>query len=98
MKNGVAVDSGMMELPDVKPNASTILTIPYNKSYDAGSEYLLNTCVLIKNDQRWADAGYMIASEQFVLKNRPALQTINTTAVNGLNVSLEGDNQTIQGK
>lgn len=98
MKDGVAVDSGTMELPDVKPNASTLVTIPYSKTYDAGSEYLINLYVSTKQDHNWADAGYMISSEQFVLKNRPAMQAINTTTTNGLTVSLEGNNQTIQGK
>jgi beta-galactosidase len=98
LKNGLPVDSGKLNVPDVKPNSVTLVTVPYNKTYDPACEYLLNLYVTLKNDQSWAKAGYVIASEQLMLKTRPALQAINAASCNSLTTSVDGTSQTIKGK
>ena len=98
LKDGAEVESGTMELPDIKPSGSAILTLPYSKIFDQGGEYFLNLYITLKQDQLWAETGYMVACDQLTLQNRPTQQAVSTTGSDGLSVTLVGIVQTIQGK
>jgi len=75
-----------------------VLTLPYTKTFDPAGEYFLNLYVTLKQDQRWAQAGYLVASDQLALQYRPAQQAVIPTAPDVLAVTLVGSIQTIQGK
>jgi len=98
IKDGVAVESGNMDLPGTNPFTDIILTLPFTKTYDAASEYFLNLYVSLKQDQLWAKAGFIIASDQLLLKSRPVLSAVNNSTGDPLTTLLAGSIQTIQGK
>lgn len=98
MKDGVEVETGTMDLPDTKAFTDVTLTLPYSRAYDAASEYFLNLYVSLKQDQIWARAGHIVASDQLLLKTRPALQAVNNTTSDALTTTLVGNIQTVQGK
>jgi len=69
LKNGLAVDSGKMDLGNVLPNDSLLLNVPVGK-LEAGSEYFLNLSAALKKGESWADAGHVVAEAQFALTPR----------------------------
>lgn len=69
-KNGVSVKTGNMPLPSAGPWQKAEVEIPVSEfTADASSEYFLNVEVRLRKPELWADAGYVIASEQFALSN-----------------------------
>jgi len=98
LKDGVEVESGTMDLPQTKPFAQVILELPYSRTYESASEYFLNVYISLKEDQLWAKAGHIVASEQLLLKSRPLMQAVDNTTNDALTTSLVGTIQTIQGK
>lgn len=98
IKDGLKVESGTMKPVDLNPNDKMILTVPFDKNLEAGSEYFLNIHFSLKNDTHWAKAGYIVASEQFVLRDRQPLAAIDIASERYLNIhdgggilSIEGD-------
>lgn len=80
LENGEAIDSGIIEdLPSIPPanNGMDVfaklptkaVTIPYTlpENLRPGAEYFLNVQLLLKEDTDWADAGHVVAEEQFQL-------------------------------
>lgn len=80
------------------PNQKTIITVPYNKNMDAGSEYLLNIYFTLKNDTNWEKAGYEMASAQFALNGRQPISLVDTSSMSDVQVSTQGDNLVIGGR
>ncbi|MBR5851711.1 MAG: DUF4981 domain-containing protein [Bacteroidaceae bacterium] len=70
LADGVEVESGIVELPAMQPNAEGIITLPYSATAAQGIELLLNVEVCYKGDQTWVDRDYAIAAEQFTLAER----------------------------
>ncbi len=70
-KNGEAVKTGHMSLPDVRPYAEADVVIPVDDVAFEDAEYYLNVELRLKKAELWADAGYAVASEQFAVKTRP---------------------------
>ena len=70
LADGVEVESGIVELPAMQPNAEDIITLPYSATAAQGIELLLNVEVCYKGDQTWVDRDYAIAAEQFTLAER----------------------------
>lgn len=97
LKDGVKSESGTINSIDLAPNQKTVITIPYNKNLDAGSEYFLNVYFTLKNDASWAKAGHEVASEQFALNERQALNSVDVSSMGDIRVFKEGDNLTIGG-
>ncbi len=98
LKDGVKSESGTMPSIDLAPNQKTVITVPYNKNMDAGSEYLLNIYFTLKNDTNWEKAGYEMASAQFALNGRQPLSSVDTSSMSDLQVSTKGDNLVIGGR
>lgn len=97
-KDGERVQSGTIESPNLDPDEKAIITIPFNRSFETGKEYLLNIDCALKNNTSWASKGHVIASEQFALNDRPAVAAINTSALAGtLSVSETGNSLAING-
>lgn len=97
IKDGVKVESGTMPPLDLAPNQKTTITIPYTKNLEAGKEYFLNVYFSLKDSKSWADAGHIVANEQFTLTQRMPLTTVNTAETKDLSITTQGNNLNIIG-
>lgn len=68
LADGEEVESGSMDMPDVRPGALTSFKVPYTTVPEAGKEYLLNLSVCLKQPTPWAEAGYPIAQQQLTMQ------------------------------
>lgn len=59
MENGKEIQSGKVENPDVAPQTTGTIQVPFTmpKEIPAGSEYYLNISVSLKEDTAWAKKG-----------------------------------------
>ena len=80
-KDGVTVETGRITDFNVGSEESKSLSIPYNTSVTDDAEYLLTIRFLTRNDNDWADAGHVVAEEQFAINGRRALDRIDTSAM-----------------
>lgn len=97
IKDGEKVQSGTVESIDLNPNDKTVITVPYNKNLDAGSEYFLNVYFSLKDDASWAKAGHTVAVEQFALNQRQSLAAIDTQSMQNIATNVQGNMLTISG-
>ena len=73
LKDGVEVDSTLVTTLTGKPAGTCTVAAPFGSdSFEAGHEYVLSVALQLKDDATWAPAGYAVATEQFVLQERPA--------------------------
>ncbi|MFN2457537.1 MAG: glycoside hydrolase family 2 TIM barrel-domain containing protein [Chitinophagaceae bacterium] len=99
LENGKVIQSGLINQLNVQPQATTSLTIPFNKNLiKPGAEYFLNFRFRLKAANKWADKGFEVASEQLQLPApaAPAL-VIKTTDLPSLQL-VQGNNIVIKGK
>lgn len=68
VENGVPGETGTMDLPSTNPGAMQTITIPYTTELKANTETLLNLEVYLKEATPWAEAGYVIATDQKTLR------------------------------
>lgn len=97
LKDGVKTQSGTVNPIDLAPNQKTVVTIPYNRNLEAGSEYYINVYFSLRKDASWAKAGHIVAAEQFALNRRQPLPAINTSNMQSLTVDAANDNLVIGG-
>jgi len=100
LQNGLVVSSGDVNMPSIAPGYMTALTLPISADYnDANVETLLNVEARLKDATSWAEAGYTMAWEQFMLKERPAtLPTVASATADDLLTLTETSNAfTIKG-
>lgn len=78
-KNGVSVKTGNQPLPSAAPWQKAEISIPVSEyTADASSEYFLNVEIRLRKPELWADAGYVIASDQFALNTKDnSLKAVN---------------------
>ena len=68
MKNGVKVKSASVALPSTLPGETARVAVGDIVAGAADeSELFLNAVVMLRNDETWAKAGHVVASEQFAL-------------------------------
>ena len=84
--DGCLQKEGILSTPSATAGNSDNVTLP-NFSTDNDHEYLLNVQLRLKNSTLWADAGYIVADEQFSLTDRKEVTAGNYTA-NGGSVSV----------
>ena len=72
--NGTVVEENTVVIPSVAPGSTCSLPLSYVT--EQGNEYVLNVEMLAKEATEWCEAGYPLASEQFVLRERTALETV----------------------
>ena len=72
LENGKVIDSGYIVL-DIKPNDHQTINIEMQWQPKADAIYHLNTDIVLMNGTPWADAGHIIATEQFSLCNTSSL-------------------------
>ena len=81
LADGNSVATGHIDLPSVTPWSKTVVTIPIKDGQDG--ENFINIELALKKGERWADAGHIVAAEQFYIGGQP--QTIAaTTAADAL--------------
>lgn len=96
IKDGISCESGTIPALDVKPNQKEVITIPYHKNPEAGSEYFLNLYFLLKNDVKWGKTGDVVAAEQFAINERQPLPAIDTTSIPDVQIESQNDNLVIK--
>ena len=84
--DGCLQEEGKLSSPSATAGNSANVTLPTFKT-DNDHEYLLNVQLRLKNSTLWADAGYIVADEQFSLTDRKEVTAGNYTA-NGGSVSV----------
>ncbi|MDF7823904.1 glycoside hydrolase family 2 TIM barrel-domain containing protein [Pontiellaceae bacterium B12227] len=68
-ENGRPVDSGKLDVAPVGPRQAVSVALPVNRSrFDPKKEYTIDLEVRLVQRTAWAEQGYVIASEQFVLQ------------------------------
>lgn len=75
LKDGVVVEQKEVELPSVAPDATAQVQTPFDTKFEEGAEYAITFYVNLKEKTSWADAGYMMASNQYLLQER--LETLS---------------------
>ena len=95
--DGSVVEENTAEMPSVAPGATASVPLNFKTEQENGKEYAINV-ELLKNDAEiWCEAGYPMATEQFVIQERTSLaaapQGSETLTVNKSNgVSVINDN------
>ena len=92
--DGTVVEEKVVAAPSVAPGAQSAIQVAFDTQKEDGKEYLLNVELLVKEATPWCEAGYPIASEQFVLQQRAALaavpqddEALTVTKSNGVSVT-----------
>ena len=70
LKDGVPVAEEEFGLPDGKPGEHRTIHIPYLRHLTEDADYHINLEVKLKHDCVWAKAGHVVATEQFLLRER----------------------------
>ncbi len=97
--NGEIVETGTIDDFELAVDNSKDLAIPFTTSLDEDAEYLLNISFARKEGTIWCDAGYVMASEQFTLKERPDLTGIIASTLDATMTVTEGTSSlTIEGE
>ena len=74
--DGKVVETSTVEMPSTAPGATASVTLDIATSFESGKEYLLNVELLKKDAEIWCEAGYPMATEQFVLQARTSLAAV----------------------
>ena len=80
-EDGNLVEEHTKPIPSIQPGARKNIAVPFEISFEAGKEYVLNVELVNKEATEWCEAGYPQITEQFVLRERrstlPALSDIS---------------------
>jgi beta-galactosidase len=66
-ENGTALTAGNLSVGAINPGEEKDITIPYSVQPKPGAEYFLRVSFALAKDEHWAQKGYEVASQQFVL-------------------------------
>jgi len=71
LKDGTIIEEGTVEMPEVAPAEETTVSLPFSTPITEDmAEYFLNVQLCLREATSWAEAGYAMAAEQFVLQER----------------------------
>lgn len=91
LKDGAEVENGTLEydeLSNLKPRHKVEVTLPYEyASLDPDSEYFVNIEFKLRDHKPWAQAGFVQAGEQLLVK-RPSMPAISNENQRGEYVSV----------
>lgn len=90
IEDGVKVESGKLGTIDLAPDGITTVTVPYTHKRDNAKEYFLNLTATLKTGTLWADAGHVVATEQFALGTQPAVPAIDRAGLPTVTVQEQG--------
>lgn len=71
--NGDVVEEKSVAMPSVAPGATAQISLSISTSMASENEYALNVELLKNKAEAWCEAGYPMATEQFVLQQRASL-------------------------
>ncbi len=92
LHDGKYAASGVVTLPDTEPWNSCQVEIPVDKAVleSMNTDVTLQVEVVLRDATRWADAGYAVASEEFVIHEKPlVLNAISAERATPLKVYTE---------
>lgn len=75
---GIEVERGTIDNFNVAARKSATLSVPFKTTITDDCEYLLTLKFHLRKANDWADAGHVVAEEQFAITERPKLPTIDT--------------------
>lgn len=84
LKNGTGIENGTISDFTLQAGETKKLIIPYQTVLNDADEYLLNIEVVLKQNTAWAEAGHVVAFEQFALTERPPLPSIDPQSIKGV--------------
>ncbi|MCU0267397.1 MAG: DUF4981 domain-containing protein [Acidimicrobiales bacterium] len=71
--DGVVVEQGRLDLPEVGPRETTVVEVPFARpTLAAGQEAHLTVRFRVARTQPWAERGLEVAWDQLALRHRPA--------------------------
>jgi beta-galactosidase len=66
IEDGIEIQKGQLQSISVSPGGNTAITVPFdNSGFTGDKEYFLTVNFRLKQNAQWADAGYIVAWEQF---------------------------------
>lgn len=80
LEDGVAIQSGTFEVPDLPPAVSGEVRLPVPAlGGSPGAEYVLDVSLRLRAGEPWAEAGWEVAWEQFILPRQapPAVAEVS---------------------
>ncbi|MGJ8692550.1 MAG: glycoside hydrolase family 2 TIM barrel-domain containing protein [Thalassotalea sp.] len=82
-ENGEELQHGSLSIDDIAANEKGLLTVPFTlPKMKAGSRYFVKLSLRTINNEKWADAGFELAKQQFELTNQAtATKSVSTKAV-----------------
>lgn len=99
LRNGEEIEASELSLSGINPGDDSTITLPITslESVTDDAEYLLDVALCLPEATTWAEAGYPIASEQFVLQEHGTLGDVadgsNKLTVTGYTIT--GDSVTL---
>jgi len=98
-ENGKKVQGGKLNVPAIAARQVRQVQLPYQVAkFNATSEYVVIVSAHLKAKTWWADKGYEIAFEQFMVKPWNFEQVIPTSKSRTPQVAMNGDLITVTGK
>ncbi len=96
LENGKVVDSGELDV-SCAPNQKVEVEIPFTMpaTLKADGEYFVNIYVKLKEDTLWADAGYVIASNQLAVEADVENVALDITSMSNVSVTEDDKNVTV---
>ncbi len=99
LKNGVPAGKGVLTVPSIAPRQKHMVPLPAEiLKLQPGNEYTLAVYALLKKEMRWAEQGYAIASEQFVVQPWDFATPEPASRAAAPRVSRSGDQVTVGGE
>lgn len=71
LKNGRELSSGILQLPDIQPGDTAFVDLPAAIRMIGVADFRLNIYIRLKNKSLWAHDGFVVASEQITLSDKP---------------------------
>lgn len=91
LKDGKVVRSGKMDMPDAAPDSKVQVTLPYAADIQPGAEYFVTVSAVLKQPEIWANAGHVMADEQFAVQAFREVAPVDTKALPELKMTEQND-------
>lgn len=80
-REGIDVEHGTINDFNIAARKTANLAVPYKTRITDNAEFLLTLRFHMRNANEWADAGHVVAEEQFSITDRPRLPEIDLTTL-----------------
>ena len=98
MENGTAVKHGLVMIGHIGPGDSLNVQLPDQFTLKQNAEYFLQISFSMLNDALWANKGFEVASQQFLLPNKDVDAVMATSMGSPLQVKEDTNNLLVTGK